>query len=88
MNDPRKQLENRYNLRRKSILKSVKDDIVFISSGIQKFHSRDLEVPFRQDSDFYYLTGFNEPNSVLVLRGNNKPRSILYLKDRDPLMEQ
>lgn len=83
MADPRKQLESRYLSRRKQILNQIKGDVAFFCSASPKHHSRDIEYPFRQDSNFFYLTGFQETDCVLVLRGNKKPRSILYLKERD-----
>jgi len=88
MSDPRTVFENRYAARRKKILQSIKEDVAIFSSAPTHHHSRDIEYPYRQDSNFYYLTGFNEDESILVLRGNKKPRTILYLKDRNPLEEQ
>lgn len=87
MTNPRKQIESRYALRRKKVLSQIKGDVAFFCSALPKFHSRDTEIPFRQDSNFYYLTGFQESNSVLVLRGHKNPTSIIYLKDKDPNME-
>jgi Xaa-Pro aminopeptidase len=45
--------------------------------------SRDTEYPFRQDSDFWYLTGFDHPNSVAVLRTDGGPEYTLYVEPRD-----
>jgi Xaa-Pro aminopeptidase len=48
----------------------------------------DTHYPFRQYSDFYYLTGFNEPEAVLVLApGYAEGEFILFNRPRDPLME-
>ncbi|TLF53796.1 Xaa-Pro aminopeptidase [Halomonas urmiana] len=50
--------------------------------------SRDSEFPFRQDSDFHYLTGFPEPEALLVLLpGREEGESVLFCQDRDPAME-
>ncbi len=43
------------------------NSIVVIRSASELTRSRDTEFPFRQDSDFFYLTGFNEPDSWLIL---------------------
>jgi Xaa-Pro aminopeptidase len=44
--------------------------------------------PFRQDSDFFYLTGFEEPNAVVVLiAGDNGCRYVLFVQPRDPERE-
>jgi Xaa-Pro aminopeptidase len=49
--------------------------------------SRDTEFPFRQDSDFWYLTGFDHPGATAVLRTDGGPAYTLYVEPRDPAME-
>lgn len=50
--------------------------------------SRDSEFAFRQDSDFHYLTGFPEPDALLLLLpGREAGESVLFCQDRDPEME-
>ncbi len=51
--------------------------------------SNDTHYPYRQNSDFWYLTLFNEPESVLVLikEHDNRCRSLLINRDKDPLLE-
>jgi Xaa-Pro aminopeptidase len=46
----------------------------------------DVEHDFRQDSDLFYMTGFDEPQSVLVLNGSDK-KSTLFVRPRDPERE-
>ena len=43
--------------------------------------------PYRFDSDFYYLTGYLEPDAWLLLRTHESPRSVLFCRDRDPEKE-
>lgn len=51
--------------------------------------NRDVEHYYRQDSDFYYLTGFAEPEAVLVIMpGRDNGDSILFCRDRDETKEQ
>jgi Xaa-Pro aminopeptidase len=51
--------------------------------------NRDVEYPYRQDSDFYYVTGFEEPEAVAVLVPNRKQGEfILFCRERDSEMEQ
>jgi Xaa-Pro aminopeptidase len=45
--------------------------------------SRDTEFPFRQDSDFWYLTGFDHPNAVAVLRTDEGPAYTLFVEPSD-----
>jgi len=49
--------------------------------------SRDTEYPFRQDSDFWYLTGFDHPDATAVLRTDGGPEYTLFVEPRDPAME-
>ncbi|NOG32721.1 Xaa-Pro aminopeptidase [Halomonas sp. TBZ9] len=52
--------------------------------------SRDSEYPFRQDSDFYYLTGITEPDALLVLLPDGSDQGgqcVVFCQDRDPTME-
>jgi Xaa-Pro aminopeptidase len=49
--------------------------------------SNDTDYPFRQDSDFHYLTGFDHPNAAAVLRNDGGPGFTLYVEPRDPAAE-
>ncbi|WP_415899455.1 Xaa-Pro aminopeptidase [Neptuniibacter sp. QD48_11] len=62
--------------------------IAIIPSAQMKQRNSDVEYPFRQDSNFYYLTGFNEPDAVLLLMpGRTDGESVLFCRNRDKLME-
>ncbi|MCE2929753.1 MAG: aminopeptidase P family protein [Candidatus Caenarcaniphilales bacterium] len=56
-----------------------------LKSGSQKTFANDVKYPFRVDSDFYYLTGFAEPDSVLVLDPHASNPYQLYVQAHDPL---
>ena len=63
-------------------------DAVAVVLGARPVHrSADTEFPFRQDSDFWYLTGFDHPNAVAVLRTDGGPEYTLYVEPRDPAAE-
>ncbi len=49
--------------------------------------NRDVHYPYRQDSDFYYLTGFPEPEAVAVLAPGGEHEFLLFCRERDPDME-
>lgn len=73
-----------YAQRRKSLLQVVGDDsIIIIPSGREIIRNGDANYAFRQRSDFYYLTGFDEPDAVLVLspKGENG-KFILFTRAR------
>lgn len=76
--------------RRSIILEAIeKDSIILISSSCPKVRNSDANYPFRQNSDFFYLTGFDEPESLMVLKSTSSTREfILFCRDRDPLREQ
>ncbi len=49
--------------------------------------SADTEFPFRQDSDFHYLTGFDHPHALAVLRTDGGPAYTLFVEPRDRAAE-
>ncbi|OQX38503.1 MAG: Xaa-Pro aminopeptidase [Oceanospirillales bacterium LUC14_002_19_P2] len=78
-----------YGKRRQQLMQQIgADGVAILPAASEKIRNRDSEYLYRQDSDFYYLTGFNEPEAVLVLMpGREGGESILFCRDRDPLME-
>jgi Xaa-Pro aminopeptidase len=75
--------------RRKELMaKMLPNSIAIIPSASMKQRNSDVEYAFRQDSNFYYLTGFNEPDAVLLLMpGRLAGESVLFCRKRDKLME-
>ncbi|MFV0278310.1 MAG: Xaa-Pro aminopeptidase [Parahaliea sp.] len=62
--------------------------IAIIPSAREQVRSRDTEYPFRQDSDFFYLCGFTEPDAVLVLiPGREHGECVMFCRERDPARE-
>jgi len=65
-----------------------KDSIAIIPAAHEVTRSYDTEFKFHQDPDFYYLTGFPEPDAIAVINPSNKKNPfILFVRPRDPLME-
>jgi Xaa-Pro aminopeptidase len=61
------------------------DAILVLPAAPERVRSRDTHYPYRQDSDFWYLTGFAEPEAVLVLvPGRAHGETILFCRERDP----
>jgi Xaa-Pro aminopeptidase len=75
--------------RRRQLLRIMgKDCIAILPAAPVRHRNNDVEFPYRQDSDFQYLTGFGEPESVAVLvPGRDAAEYILFVRDRDPLRE-
>lgn len=74
-----------YLARRKELMRLVgQEAAVIIPSASEILRNGDAVFPFRQNSDFYYLTGFEEPESVLVLLPKHKEGEyILFNRVRD-----
>ncbi|MDH5483743.1 MAG: Xaa-Pro aminopeptidase [Gammaproteobacteria bacterium] len=70
---------------RKQLMRMVGDGgIAILPAAPLRTRNRDVEYPFRQDSDFYYLSGFPEPEAVIVLvPGRAAGEYILFCRDRD-----
>ncbi|MFK7896933.1 MAG: aminopeptidase P N-terminal domain-containing protein [Myxococcota bacterium] len=70
--------------RRQQLLESMGPDAVaiFVGSGLAT-RSADTEFPFRQDSDFWYLTGFDHPDAIAVLSTRKGPDFTLFVQPRD-----
>ena len=75
--------------RRKNLMGTMdKHTIAIIPGAREVTRSRDTEYPFRQNSDLFYLTGFEEPDAVLVLvPGRRQGQVVLFCRERDPDME-
>ena len=59
------------------------DSVAIIPAAREMTRSNDTEYRFRQDSDFYYLTGFNEPEAVAVIAPSREARYTLFVRPRD-----
>jgi Xaa-Pro aminopeptidase len=77
-------------IRRRKDLAEVmgENSIAILPAATVKGRNRDVEHSFRQDSDFFYLSGFAEPDAVLVIiPGREHGESILFCRERDPEKE-
>ena len=76
--------------RRRSALMRLmgRDAIAIVPAAPVRTRNNDVTYAYRQDSDFHYLTGFGEPESVAVLiPGREQAEYILFVRDRDPARE-
>ena len=78
-----------YTRRRKQLMQLMgPGSIAIIPAAPEKIRNADTHYPYRQDSDFRYLTGFPEPEAVAVLiPGRKHGEFVLFCRERDPLME-
>ena len=72
-----------FRARRSALLKTMGMGVALIPTAPEAVRNRDSHYPYRFDSYFYYLTGFKEPESVLLLIAGEQPRSVLFCRDKD-----
>ncbi|AMU97429.1 aminopeptidase P N-terminal domain-containing protein [Xanthomonas citri] len=74
-----------YARRRKQLMQMAGDQaILILPAAPERVRSHDTHYPYRQDSDFWYLSGFAEPEAVLVLvPGRRHGEAILFCRERD-----
>jgi len=75
--------------RRRQLMRLMgRDSIAVLPAAPVRHRNSDVEYPYRQDSDFHYLTGFGEPEAVAVLvPGRPHAEYILFVRERDPTRE-
>ena len=73
-----------FDRRRKAFVEKMGDGVAVFPSSPVAYRTGDQDFDFRQDSDLYYLTGFEEPESLLVLAPNHKTeKSVLFVRPRN-----
>jgi Xaa-Pro aminopeptidase len=83
-------LLNEFKRRRRELMRMMgPSSIAILPTAPQAIRNRDVHYPYRPDSDFYYLTGFPEPDAVMVLIPGRKPAEyILFNRENDPAKEK
>jgi len=85
-------MDKKFNFseRRSELSKKVLDNsAIIVASSPVKSRISDTDYLYRQDSNFYYLSGYEEPESILLIRPYvQKDNFIIFCRDRDPLKEQ
>ena len=72
-----------YKIRRQKLSEFIKEGVLILPGNISYIRNHDVEFDFRQNSDFWYLTGFNEPNTIMVLTFNPSIEYILFVDPYD-----
>ena len=74
--------------RRERLIEKIGAGVVVAPAAPELVKSRDTELPYRQSSDLYYLTGFPEPEAVAVITPHDaEHRLTLFVRRRDPERE-
>ena len=78
-----------YQARRQALAKSLPSKgVAIIPGAADVLRNGDAHYTFRQQSDFYYLTGFNEADALLVIFSGDDGESVLFNQPLDPIQEQ
>lgn len=87
-NDGTVQRAAEFSLRRAHVMERMGQGMALLISGEPKNFSNDVDYPFRQENNLYYLTGVNQKGVTLVLMpGNREQKEILFLPKREPSQE-
>ncbi len=75
--------------RRQALMERMDDAVAVFFAAPETVRNNDVHHDYRQDSDFWFLTGFEEPESVLVLMPHREPgeQVLLFLREKDPERE-
>ena len=78
-----------YQTRRQEVASRLPpSSIAVIPAASDVIRNGDSHYRFRQDSDFYYLTGFNEPDALLIITSGSASECFLFNRPKDPTQEQ
>ncbi|HPT49374.1 MAG TPA: aminopeptidase P N-terminal domain-containing protein [Accumulibacter sp.] len=72
-----------YADRRQRLLARLGDGVAIVPTAPECLRNRDSHYPYRFDSYFWYLSGFPEPDAVMVLVGGVEPRAMLFCREKD-----
>ena len=76
---------NWFQNKRRQVAENLSEDSALILESLPVyFRQPDVAYPYRQESNFYYLTGFKEPESLFLLK---KDLSVLFIQQKDPVKE-
>jgi len=72
-----------YQGRRSRLAAQLGNGVAIVPTAPEQIRNRDAHYPYRYDSYFYYLTGFREPEAVLVVVGGENPQHILFCREKN-----
>jgi len=72
-----------YQRRRSLLGKRLQQGVVVLPTALEKIRNADTHYGYRFDSHFYYLTGFREPEAVLVIIAGKKPKTVLFCREKN-----
>ncbi len=76
-----------FKKRRDRIAKKMQGSALVLFANPEFLRNYDSNYEYRQDSNFFYMTGFEEPESVFVFRPGKNPESVLFVRPKDAFRE-
>lgn len=78
---------NIFSERRRKAGQEIQGGALIVASHPEHIRNHDVHYPYRQDSNLFYLTGWEEPESVLIYRPGLNPETVMFVRRRDPERE-
>ena len=78
---------NIFRQRRQNLAKELQGAALIVAAHPEHIRNHDVEYPYRQDTNLFYLTGFEEPDAIFVFRPGFQPETVMFCRRRDPEME-
>lgn len=73
-----------FKRRRDRVVKAMSpNSALIVAANPEMIRNDDVHYPYRQDSNMYYLTGFEEPESFLLLRPGKNPESVMFVREKN-----
>ena len=73
--------------RRDRLATRIGDNVAIVANAKESIRNKDCHYPFRSDSTFHYLSGFPEPETIIVIIGGKNPKSIIFCQPKDKIKE-
>ena len=78
---------DQFAIRRTTLMNTLRNGAIILTAGHDTPRNNDVDHEFRQLSDFWYFTGFDEPDAVALIRPNSENQYILFVNPYDPRFE-
>ena len=76
-----------FKSRRDRLAFLLDDSVAIIVNSKESIRNKDCHYPFRSDSNFHYLSGFPEPETIVMIFGGKNPKSIIFCQPKDEIKE-
>jgi len=76
-----------FKSRRDRLASLLDESVAIIVNSKESVRNKDCHYPFRSDSNFHYLSGFPEPETIVMIFGGKNPKSIIFCQPKDEIKE-